>query len=53
MRFFENILYIRSIFINKNEMGRACSTYETDDTGFSGGNLRAGDHLEDPGVDGG
>jgi hypothetical protein len=36
-------------------MGRTCGTYggeERSIQGFSGGNLREGDHLEDPGVDG-
>jgi hypothetical protein len=36
-------------------MGRTCSTYgreERVETGFYWGNLREGDHLEDPGVNG-
>jgi hypothetical protein len=36
-------------------MGRTCGTYGGEERciqGFSGGNLREGDHLEDPGVDG-
>jgi hypothetical protein len=36
-------------------MGGACGTYGEDERciqGFRGGNLREGDHLEDPGVDG-
>jgi hypothetical protein len=36
-------------------MGGACSTYEGKEkghTGFRWGNLREGDHLGDPGVDG-
>jgi hypothetical protein len=33
-------------------MVRACSTYGGEDAGFWWGNLREGDHLEDPGVDG-
>jgi hypothetical protein len=34
-------------------MGAACSTYgEEVYTGFWWGNLREGEHLEDPGVDG-
>jgi hypothetical protein len=40
----------------KTEMGRTCGTYGSGERciqGFSGeGNLREGDHLEDPGVDG-
>jgi hypothetical protein len=39
----------------KIEMGRTCGTYGGEERciqGFSGGNLREGDHLEDPGVDG-
>jgi len=33
-------------------MGEACSTYDEEvHTGFWWGNLREGDHLEDPGVD--
>jgi hypothetical protein len=41
--------------VKKIEMGRACSTYEEEERciqGFSGGNLREGDDLKDPGVDG-
>jgi len=42
--------------IGKNEIGGACSTYGGEQRcllvhGFDG-NLREGDHLEDPGVDG-
>jgi len=38
--------------INQNEMGGACSTYVGDaHTGVWWGNLREGNHLEDPGVD--
>jgi hypothetical protein len=36
-------------------MDRICRTYEGEERciqGFSGGNLREGDHLEDPGIDG-
>jgi hypothetical protein len=36
-------------------MGRTCGTYGGEERciqGFSGGNLKEGDHLEDPGVDG-
>jgi hypothetical protein len=36
-------------------MGRTCGTYGGEERciqGFSGGNLRKGDHLEDPVVDG-
>jgi hypothetical protein len=36
-------------------MGEACSTYGRQDRciqGFDGGDLREGDHFEDPGVDG-
>jgi hypothetical protein len=34
-------------------MGRTCGTYGKEvHTGFLRGNLREGDHLEDPGVDG-
>jgi hypothetical protein len=36
-------------------MGRTCCTYGGEERyiqGFSGGNLKEGDHLEDPGVDG-
>jgi len=34
-------------------MGGACSTYGKEMcTGFSWGNMRERDHLEDPGVDG-
>jgi len=41
--------------IEKNEMGRTCSTYGGRGevhTGFWWGNLREGDHLEGPGIDG-
>jgi hypothetical protein len=41
--------------IEKNEMGCACSTYGGKiemHTGFWLGDLREGDHLGDPGVDG-
>jgi hypothetical protein len=41
--------------IKKTEMGRTCGTYGGEERciqGFGGGNLREGDHLEDPGVDG-
>ena len=41
--------------IKKNGISRACSTYGREERciqGFGGGNLREGDHLEDPGVDG-
>jgi hypothetical protein len=40
--------------IEKNEMGGACSTYGEKEvrTGFSWGDLREGDHLGDPAVDG-
>ena len=39
--------------IKKNELGRACSTYGgKEHTWFSWGNLRKGDNLEDPNVDG-
>ena len=41
--------------IEKNEMGRAHSMYEGEGRhikGFGGGNLREGDHLEEPGIDG-
>jgi hypothetical protein len=41
--------------IEKNEMGRACSTYGGKrgvHTGFWCGDLREGDHLGDPGIDG-
>jgi hypothetical protein len=37
------------------EMGRTCGTYGGEERciqGFSGGNLKEGDRLEDPGVDG-
>jgi hypothetical protein len=33
-------------------MGRACSIYGGEYTGFRWGNLRERDHLEDPGIDG-
>jgi hypothetical protein len=39
----------------KTEIGRVCSTYggrREAHTGFWWGNLREGDNLEDPGVDG-
>jgi hypothetical protein len=40
-------------YIEKNEMGRACSTYGGEvHTGIWWGNLRERDHLEDPGIDG-
>ena len=41
--------------VKKIEMGRACSTHGEEERciqGFSGGNLREGDDLKDPGVDG-
>jgi hypothetical protein len=39
--------------IEKNEMGRVCSMYGGEvHTGIWWGNLREGDHLEDPGIDG-
>jgi hypothetical protein len=42
--------------IEKNEIGGACSTYREGKgkayTGFWWGNLREGDHMEDPAVDG-
>ena len=41
--------------IKKNDMSRSCSMYGGEKRcvqGFGGGNLRKGDHLEDPGVDG-
>jgi len=41
--------------IEKNEMGRTCSTYGRRGeayTGFWWGNLRERDHLQDPGIDG-
>jgi hypothetical protein len=41
--------------IDKNEMGRACSTCgerEEAYTGFWCGNLKERDNLEDPGLDG-
>jgi hypothetical protein len=40
--------------IEKNEMSGACSTYggEKVHTGFRWGDLREGDHLGDPDVDG-
>ena len=41
--------------IENNEIGGACSTYGENIevyTGFRWGNLRAKEHLEDPGVDG-
>jgi hypothetical protein len=40
--------------IEKNEMGGACSTYEGKEmhTGFWWGDLRAVNHLGDPGIDG-
>jgi hypothetical protein len=39
--------------IKKNEVGGACSTYGGGvHIGFWWGDLRQGDHLEDPGVDG-
>jgi hypothetical protein len=37
--------------MKKTEMGRACSTYG-ERRGIYRGNLRVGDHLKDPGVDG-
>ena len=40
--------------VKKTETGRICSTYRGEKRclqGFGGGNLREGDHLEDPGVD--
>jgi hypothetical protein len=45
---------VRVIKINKNEMGGACSVYCGGEmyTGFWWENLRKGDHLEDPGIDG-
>jgi hypothetical protein len=39
----------------KNDVDGACSTYGCGERciqDFSGGDLREGDHLEDPGVDG-
>jgi hypothetical protein len=40
--------------IKKNEMGGVCSTYGGREvpTGFWWGDLKGGDHLGDPGVDG-
>jgi hypothetical protein len=40
--------------IEKNDMGGACSTYGKNEvqTGFWWGDLRKGDDLGDPGVDG-
>jgi hypothetical protein len=40
--------------IKKNEVGGACSTWGRGEvhTGIWWGDLREGDHLEDPGVDG-
>jgi hypothetical protein len=40
--------------VKKTEMGRTCGTYGKEERciqGVSGGNLREGVHLEDPGVD--
>jgi len=38
--------------IEEHEMVGACSTYGEEYTGFWWGNVRKGDHLEDPGLDG-
>jgi hypothetical protein len=40
--------------IKKTEMGRVCSTYVGEEgclQNFGGGNLRLGNHLEEPGID--
>jgi hypothetical protein len=40
--------------IKKIEIGGTCSTYGVEERRIQGlvGNLREGDHLEDPGIDG-
>jgi hypothetical protein len=41
--------------IEKNEKGGACSTYGGEERGIQGvggGNVREGDHMEDPVIDG-
>jgi hypothetical protein len=41
--------------MKNNEVGGACSTYRGGERciqDFGGGDLREGDHLEDPGIDG-
>jgi len=46
--------FFSGVQIKKNEMDMACSTYGRGEayTGLWWGNLREGDHLEDPGVNG-
>ena len=47
--------YYWGLHIEKNEVGGACSTYEVRGevhTGFSWGNVRESDHLEEPSLGG-
>ena len=48
-------MFYLGVQIEKNEKGGACSTYGGEERGIQGvggGNVREGDHLEDPGIDG-